>query len=61
MNDLINWVLNLPKYFGQFGEWLNTPIGIGNVSLTPLAMLGASAGVFVGVLVALKIKSLIIA
>ena len=60
MKELTEWLINLPRYFGEFGGWLTTPIQIGNVSLTPLAMFGASAGVFVAVLVALKIKNLII-
>ena len=60
MNELQEWLINLPRYFGEFGGWLITPIQIGNMSLTPLAMFGASAGVFVVVLIALKIKNLFI-
>lgn len=60
MNELAQWLIELPKHFAEFGGWLTTPIQIGSFSATPLAMFGASAGAFVGVLVILKIKSLVI-
>lgn len=59
MNGLADWLVNLPRYFAEFGEWLNTPVGIGDFTFTPLSALGVSAGLFVAVLVGLKIKNLI--
>lgn len=59
MTELLDWLVNLPRHFAQFGEWLTTPIAIGDLSISPLAMLGSSAVAFVGVLVVLKIKNLI--
>ena len=59
MTDVIDWLVNLPRHFAEFGEWLTKPITIGSVSITPLGMFGSSALAFVGVLVALKIKNLI--
>lgn len=60
MNGLADWLINLPRHFAEFGEWLNTPIGVGDWSFTPLGVFGASSLAFVGLLVVLKIKNLII-
>lgn len=60
MNDLAQWLLDLPQYFARFADWLNTPIGVGDWSFTPLMAFGASAGAFVAILIILKIKNLII-
>lgn len=60
MNDIWDWFVNLPRYFAEFGNWLNQPIGWGDFSFTPLQALGVSAGAFFGVLIALKIKNLIL-
>lgn len=59
MNDMIEWLVHLPQYFAQFGDWLVTPVGIGDLTISPIAMFGSGALVFVGVIIALKIKSLI--
>lgn len=61
MNGLYEWLIGLPATFGQFADWLNSEISIGSFSFTPLTALGSLAVGFVGVLIALKIKSLILA
>ena len=45
MSELFDWLIHIPEYLAQFGNWLMTPLeGLG---WTPLAILGASAGVAV--------------
>lgn len=60
MDWFFDWLINIPNYLADMYEWLNTPINIGTFSGTPLTMLGASAGVFLVVIIALKIKSLVL-
>lgn len=54
------WLVDLPKSMGGFVDWLNTPYSIGSFQFTPLSVLGASFGVFVGIVIILKIKNLIV-
>lgn len=61
MSGLFDWLLQLPQTFGNVLDWLQTEVTIGNFSFTPFSALGASLGVFLAVIVGLKIKSLILA
>lgn len=38
MENIFKWLLDLPRMFGEFGEWLNTPLDY--IGLTPLALFG---------------------
>lgn len=40
MNDLVRWLVDLPKMFAQFGEWLVTPLD--NIGFSPLALFGVT-------------------
>lgn len=59
-NGVWEWLVNLPKYMAGFVSWLTTPFSIGSLELTPLALFGASFGVFLAVVLVLKIKNLIV-
>lgn len=61
MNGVQEWLINLPRYFADLGAWLTKDFHIGTLTITPLAALGVGLGVFLAVVVALKIKSLILA
>lgn len=61
MNALFEWLIHVPEYFANVGGWLSQPISILGLNLSPLALLGASLGAFLAVVVGLKIKSLVIA
>lgn len=61
MNEIYDWLLQLPQTFGNFLSWLNEPINIGSFQFTPLGALGGAAVGFIGVIIVLKIKSLILA
>lgn len=57
---MFEWLLDLPKYIAQGVEWLNTDLSIGTFHFTPLSLFGSGFLVFIGIVVALKIKNLII-
>lgn len=63
MTELFDWFTNLPQYFAKAADWVTTPIdfnyGFGSLTFTPLAAVGVSFGVVLGVVIVLKIKSLI--
>lgn len=61
MSEFVPWLLEMPKNVIGVSNWLTTPFNIGELSVTPLACLGASMGAFLGVLLILKVKSLILA
>lgn len=40
VNELFNWILQIPQTIASFGSWLMSPIYDPYIKLSPLALLG---------------------
>lgn len=57
MSEFFQWLIHIPEYMAQFGAWLTTPLqGLG---WSPLAMLGASAGVAITAIIIIHVVRLL--
>lgn len=59
MDEMFNWLINIPTYLAEFGNWLVEPIRIGSIEFTPLGAFGVSALAFVGIILTLHIIHLV--
>lgn len=57
MSEMFDWLIHIPTYFGKFFEWITTPLqGLG---WSPLAILGASAGVAITAIIVIHVIRLL--
>lgn len=58
MSELFQWLIHIPETLAQFTNWLITPIS-DVISWTPLAILGSSALVGIGLIITFHLVHLV--
>jgi len=59
MNEFTDWLIHIPQYLGEFGNWLTSPIS-DLITLSPLQIVGVGALGFVMAVIIAKVIHLII-